>query len=60
MYSDLHHDNYQRLHDAAMRQAAALRRQAFDDFWRQLGQALRRGLQAAHRPAKRLQLPREA
>lgn len=47
MYSDLHHDNYQRLHDAAMRQAAALRRQAFDDFWRQLGQAMRRGLQFA-------------
>ena len=52
MYSELHHDNYQRLHDAAKRQAQALRRQAVDDFWRQLGQALRR-------PA-RLQLPREA
>jgi hypothetical protein len=52
MYSDLHHDSYQRLHDAAKRQAEALRRQAIDDFWHQLGQALRR-------PA-RLQLPREA
>lgn len=41
MYSDLHHDSYQRLHDAAKQQAGALRRQAIDDFWRQLGQALR-------------------
>jgi hypothetical protein len=59
MYSDLHHDSYQRLHDAARRQAEALRRQAIDDFWRQRGQALRRGLRALRRPA-RLQLPREA
>jgi len=59
MYSDLHHDSYQRLHDAAKRQAEALRRQAIDDFWRQRGQALRRQLQAWRRPA-RLQLPREA
>jgi len=44
MYSDLHHDSYQRLHDAAMRQAAVLRQQAFDDFWRRLGHAMRRGL----------------
>lgn len=59
MYSDLHHDSYQRLHEAAKRQAEALRRQAINHFWRQQGQALRRGLQALRRPA-RLQLPREA
>lgn len=59
MYSDLHHDSYQRLHDAAKRQAEALRRQAIDDFWRWLGQAIRRGLKALRRPARR-QLPREA
>lgn len=59
MYSDLHHYNYQRLHDAAKLQAQALRRQAIADVWRRLGPALRRGLQALRRPA-RLQLPREA
>ncbi|MDP2449020.1 MAG: hypothetical protein Q8M93_04830 [Polaromonas sp.] len=59
MYSDLHHHSYQRLHDAAKRQAEALRRQAINDFWRRLGPAMRRGLQALRRPA-RLQLPREA
>ncbi|GAB3483003.1 hypothetical protein [Polaromonas eurypsychrophila] len=60
MYSDLHHDSYQRLHDAAKYQAAALRRQAISHFWRQLGQAFRCGLQALRCPAKRLQLPRGA
>lgn len=59
MYSDLHHHSYQRLHDAAKRQAEALRRQAINDFWCRLGPAMRRGLQALRRPA-RLQLPREA
>jgi len=59
MYSDLHHYNYQRLHDAAKLQAQALRRQAINNFWSRLGLALRRGLQALRRPA-RLQLPREA
>lgn len=47
MYSDLHHDSYQRLHDAAKREAGALRRQAIDDFWRQLDQAIRRVLKLA-------------
>ncbi|MDI1272927.1 hypothetical protein [Polaromonas sp.] len=56
MYSDLHHDSYQRLHDAAKRQAEALRRQAINDFFRYV---IRRSLQALRRPA-RLQLPREA
>lgn len=59
MYSDLHHDSYQRLRDAAKRQAEALRRQAINDFFRRLGHAIRRSLQALRRPA-RLQLPREA
>jgi len=59
MYSDLHHHSYQRLHDAAKRQAEALRRQAINDFWRRLGAALRRGLLALSRPARR-QLPRGA
>lgn len=59
MYSDLHHDSYQRQHDAARCQAEALRRQAIHHFWRQQDQALRRGLQAL-RGAARPQLPREA
>jgi hypothetical protein len=47
MYSHLQHDSFQRLHDAARREAGALRRQAINDFWRQLGQAVRRGLRFA-------------
>ena len=60
MYSDFHYDGYQRRHDAAKYQAAVLRRQAISHFWRQLGQAIRCGLQALRRPAKRPQLPRGA
>ena len=59
MYSDLHHDSYQWLHDAAKRQAEALRRQAIDVFWHRLAQALRRTVQALRHPATR-HLPREA
>jgi hypothetical protein len=60
MYSHLQHDSFQRLHDAARREAGALRRQAINDFWRQLGRAVRRGLRALRRPAGRPQLAREA
>jgi|GEM_PF-2565604 len=59
MYSDLHHDSYQRLHDAAKRQAEALRRQAISAFWHQAGRAASLVLHALRRSAA-LQLPREA
>ena len=59
MYSDLHHENYQRLHDAAKQQALELRRQAIDAFWRQAGHAAARVFRALRRPAA-LHLPREA
>ena len=59
MYSELHHDNYQRLHDAAKRQAQALRRQAISAFWHRAGEVASRVLHAVRRPAA-LQLPREA
>lgn len=59
MYSDLHHENYQRLHDTAKLQAQALRRQAISDFWHQMGQAAKRAFRELRRPAA-LQWPREA
>lgn len=59
MYSELDHDNYQRLRDAAKLQAQALRRQAIREFWHQMGQAARRAFRALRRPAA-LQWPREA
>ncbi|MDI1236326.1 MAG: hypothetical protein PSV26_02450 [Polaromonas sp.] len=59
MYSDLHHDSYQRLHDAAKLQADALRHQAIEAFRRRLGHAVRAGLQALRHPARR-QLTRGA
>jgi len=59
MYSELHHENYQRLHDAAMRAALELRRQAISAFWHQTGRAASRAFHALRRPSA-LQLPREA
>lgn len=59
MYSELHHDSYQRLHDAAKRQAEALRQQAISAFWHQAGRVASRVLHALRRSAA-LQLPREA
>lgn len=59
MYSDFHHENYQRLHDAAKLQALALRRRAISAFWHQAGRAASRAFHALRRPAA-LHLPREA
>lgn len=59
MYSELHHENYQRLHDAAGRAAQELRRQAIRAFWHQAALLARRLIQAARRPVVR-QMPREA
>ncbi len=59
MYSELHHENYQRLHDAAKLQAQALRRQAISAFWHQAGRAALRAFHTLRGPAA-LQLPREA
>lgn len=59
MYSELHHENYQRLHDAAKLQAQALRRQAIDAFWHQAGRAAAHAFHALRRPTA-LRLPREA
>jgi hypothetical protein len=59
MYSDLHHENYQRLHDAAKPAAVELRRQAISAFWRQAGRVATRAFHALRRPAA-LHLPREA
>jgi hypothetical protein len=60
MYSNFQHQHFQRLHDAARHEAGALRRQAINDFWRQMGQAVRRGLRALRPRAGRPQLAREA
>lgn len=59
MYSELHHENYQRLHDAAKLQALELRRQAISTFWRQAGRATARAFRTLRRPAA-VQWPREA
>lgn len=58
MYSELHHENYQRLHDAARLAAQELRRQAIRAFWRQAVRTAGRLIHAV-RPVAR-QLPREA
>lgn len=59
MHSKLDHENYRRLHDAAMLAALELRRQAISAFWRQAGRAASRAFRALRRPAA-LHLPREA
>lgn len=59
MYSDLHHENYQRLHDAAKAAALELRRQAISAFWRQAGRVATRAFRTLRRPAA-VQWPREA
>ena len=59
MYSDLHHENYQRLHDAARLAASELRRQAIRDVGTGTVQAALRLLRAIRPPATP-QLPREA
>jgi len=59
MYSELHHENYQRLHDAARIAAQELRRQAIRAFWHQAALLSKRLMRAAGRPVVR-QMPREA
>lgn len=59
MYSDLHHENYQHLHDAARRAAEELRRRALRDVGIRTGRAALRLLRAIRYPATP-QLPREA
>ena len=59
MYSDLHHENYQRLHDAAKPAALELRRQAIGAFWRRAGRVAARAFLTLRRPAA-AQWPREA
>ena len=59
MYSELHHENYQRLHDAARLAAQELRRQAIRAFWHHVALLAGRLIQAARRPVVR-QMPREA
>lgn len=58
MYSELHHENYQRLHDAARLAAQELRRQAIRQFWHQAARLARQWIHSAQRPVARL--PREA
>lgn len=58
MYSELHHENYQRLHDAARLAAQELRRQAIRAFWHQAARLAGQLIHAARHPVVRL--PREA
>ncbi|MEO8021784.1 hypothetical protein [Polaromonas sp.] len=59
MYSELHHENYQRLHDAAKLQAQVLRQGAINAFWHHAHRMASRAFHALRHPAA-LQLPREA